>query len=115
MSDDIGPLFYGSNNQEVFLGYSMGQQAHHASDEVAGKIDGEVKRIVADAHAKATHILTEHLDELHIIAQAMLEYETLSGDEIKALMRGEKIRRPDEAAGTKSTPIKSPLPSSRKG
>ena len=113
MSDKIGPLFYGSNQQEVFLGYSMGQQSQGVSDEMSGIIDSEIKRLVEDAHKQATHILTEHLDELHIIAKSLLEYETLSGDEIKALLNGEKIRRPDESAARKS-PVKSSLPSKRK-
>jgi len=113
MSDKIGPLFYGSNQQEVFLGYSMGQQSQGVSDEMAGIIDGEIKRLVEDAHAKATHILTEHLDELHIVAKSLLEYETLSGDEIKALIKGEKIRTPDESASSKPV-VKSSLPSSKK-
>lgn len=113
MSDKIGPLFYGSDQQEVFLGYSMGHQGQHVSDDMWGIIDSEVKRIVEEAHQKATHILTEHLDELHIVAKAMLEYETLSGDEIKALIKGEKIRNPNETAKP-AAPVKSSLPSSRK-
>ena len=114
MSEKIGPLFYGSDQQqEVFLGYSMGQPSRHLSNDMANIIDNEVKTIVHNAHAEATHILTEHLDELHIIAKAMLEYETLTGDEINALIRGEPIRKPDESLG-KKTPTKSPLPSSRK-
>ncbi len=113
MSESIGPLFYGSNHQEVFLGYSMGQQNQHMSDEIAAKIDAEIKRIVEEAHAKATHILTEHLDELNVIAKALLEYETLSGDEIKALIKGDKIRQSDESM-SKSAPVKSPLPSKKK-
>lgn len=113
MSDKIGPLFYGSNQQEVFLGYSMGQQSQHVSNDMANIIDGEIKRLVEDAHAQAMHILTEHLDELHIIAKSLLEYETLSGDEIKALIKGEEIRKPDESASP-SAPAKSSLPSRRK-
>jgi len=93
----------------------MGQQGGNAiSDEKAGLIDAEIKRIVQEAHEKATHLLTEHLDELHIVAKAMLEYETLSGDEIKALIKGETIRRPDDSSGKPATPVRSTLPSSRK-
>jgi len=114
MSDKIGPLFYGSGDQqEVFLGYSMGQQSQHVSEEMANIIDTEVKRIVEEAHQTARDLLTKHLDELHIIAKAMLEYETLSGDEIKALIKGEKIRRPEDSA-TPAKPVRSALPSSRK-
>jgi cell division protease FtsH len=114
MSDKIGPLFYGTNQQqEVFLGYSMGQQGLAVSDAMAAMIDAEIKMIVQNAHEQAKDILTEHLSELHIVAKAMLEYETLSGDEIKALIAGEPIRRPDESA-EKKAPVKSSLPSSRK-
>jgi cell division protease FtsH len=113
MSDEVGPLFYGSDQQEVFLGYSMGQQARHMSDEVARLVDGEIKRLVQGAHDKARQILTDHLDELHIVAKALLEYETLSGDEIKALLKGETIRANDSSQQKKPALVKSSLPSSR--
>jgi cell division protease FtsH len=113
MSDKVGPLHYGSNQQEVFLGYSMGQQGQAMSDKTAEMIDAEIKQLVADAHTKATQILNENIHELHIIAKALLEYETLSGDEIKALLRGEELKRPDTSA-TKAAPIRSSLPSKRR-
>ena len=112
MSDKIGPLFYGSDQGgEVFLGYSMGQPASHISDDMSNMIDVEVKRLVQEAHDKAKQILTDHLDELHAIGQALLEYETLSGEEIRGLIKGEKIKRPD-ITPTKAVG-KSSLPSSR--
>lgn len=115
MSDKIGPIFYGDGGQqEVFLGYSMGQPSKHISDDMAALIDSEVKRIVTDAHAHATKILTEHSDELKRIAEALLEYETLTGDEIKALVNGEEIRRVSEAESSKPKVAKSSLPSSRR-
>ncbi|MDX1975411.1 MAG: ATP-dependent zinc metalloprotease FtsH [Rickettsiales bacterium] len=113
MSDTIGPLFYGADQQEVFLGYSMGQQGRQPSDHMASAIDGEIKRIVEEAHDKAKEILTSNLDQLHSIASALLEYETLTGEEIKALMRGETIRRADDSPKT-STAGKSSLPSARR-
>jgi len=114
MSEKIGPLFYGSaQQQEVFLGYSMGQQGTHVSEEMSNIIDTEVKHIVENAHQQATDILTQNLDQLHIVAKALLEYETLSGEEIKSLIKGEPIRRPDESATSKA-PVRSSLPSSRK-
>jgi len=113
MSDKIGPLFYGSDQQEVFLGYSMGQQSRSVSDDMANTIDEEIKKLVEGAHQKAMQILTEHLDELHIIAKALLEYETLTGEEIKALMRGETIRNQTESQNKKPVIVKSSLPSSR--
>ncbi|NBO18971.1 MAG: cell division protein FtsH, partial [Proteobacteria bacterium] len=115
MSDKVGPLYYGSGGeQEVFLGYSMGQPAKHMSNEVAATIDDEVRRLVQDAHDEATHILTDQLDALHRLAAALLEHETLTGDEIKAIVSGEGIKRPDVAAlAAKAAPSKSLLPSSR--
>ncbi len=111
MSEKIGPLFYGSDQQEVFLGYSMGQQSSGVSDDMANIIDEEIKSLVEGAHKKATDLINEHLDELHNIAKALLEYETLSGDEIKAVMKGEPIRKNE--GQKKPTLVKSSLPSSR--
>jgi cell division protease FtsH len=82
-------------------------------NEMAGLIDGEIKRIVEEAHIKATQILSENIDELHAIAKALLEYETLSGDEIKAIIKGEAIRVPDPNAAEKKSAMRSSLPSSR--
>jgi cell division protease FtsH len=114
MSDKIGPLFYGSDQQEVFLGYSMGQQTRTVSNEMANVIDAEIKGLVQSAHEKAQKILTDNLDQLHAIAKALLEYETLSGDEIKAIMKGEAIRsKPEDGGVKKPTLVKSSLPSSR--
>jgi cell division protease FtsH len=111
MSDKVGPLFYGTNQQEVFLGYSMGQQSSAVSDEMASLIDTEIKNLVMGAHERARSLITEKLDELHLIAKALLEYETLSGDEIRGLIKGEPIVRTDESQ--KKTVVKSSLPSSR--
>ena len=90
----------------------MGQQSQSVSENKANLIDDEINRIVQEAHKKAYDILTEHLDELHRIAKAMLEYETLTGDEIKDIIKGEPIRREDITK--KKPPVKkSSLPSSR--
>ncbi len=114
MSEKIGPIFYGSDQGgEVFLGYSMGQPSTHVSETMAGVIDDEVKMIVENAHEEAKKILTEHLDKLHRIAQALLEYETLTGDEINALVKGEEIRRSSDMDNGKPKSNKSSLPSSR--
>jgi cell division protease FtsH len=115
MSEKIGPIFYGDGGQqEVFLGYSMGQPSKHISDDMAALIDSEVKLIVQNAHAHAKAILTEHSDELKRIAEALLEYETLTGEEIKALIRGEEIRRASDMESSKPKAAKSSLPSSRR-
>ena len=112
MSDKIGPLFYGSGEQEVFLGYSMGQPTKTLSNEMANLIDSEVKRLVQEAHSQASGILTEHIDELHRIAKALLEHETLTGDEIKTLASGGDVKRESDTSGKPSL-VKSSLPSSR--
>ena len=78
------------------------------SEETANLVDSEVRRIVEDGYNRAKQVLTENLDDLHTLAKALLEYELLSGDEIKALLRGEPIVRDDpndhnEPGGPKSS------------
>ncbi len=112
MSDRLGPLLYAQNEEEVFLGHSVAR-TQNVSEATAQLIDEEIRRFVEEAHEKARKILTEHLDDLHTIAKALLEYETLSGDEIRALLRGERIVRetpPEEP--TVPTPPPSSVPTS---
>jgi cell division protease FtsH len=92
MSDTLGPLMYSEGEEEVFLGYSR-QQNMSMSNETAQAIDTEIRRIVDAGYARAKHLLTEHEDELHTLAKALLEYETLSGDEIKTVLEGGPIVR----------------------
>ena len=92
LSDRLGPLRFSENEEEVFLGRSV-TQSKHVSDATALIIDEEVRAFVDIAEGKARKILTDHRDELEIIAQSLLEYETLSGKEVSALLRGEKIQR----------------------
>jgi cell division protease FtsH len=92
MSEKLGPLRYSENEEEVFLGHSVTQRKN-VSDETAKLIDQEVRRIVEEGEAKARDILSKNLDGLHVVAKALLEYETLSGEEVQALLRGEKIRQ----------------------
>lgn len=94
MSDVLGPLAYGDNQQEVFLGHSVAQ-TQNMSDDTVRKIDAEIRRFVEDGYKTAQRILTEHRDELEIIAQGLLEYESLSGDEINALLKGKRPTRED--------------------
>jgi len=90
MSDKLGMIAYGDNSQEVFLGHSVTQNKN-VSEVTAREIDGEIKGIIDQAFAKATHILTENVEELHRLARGLLEYETLSGDEIRTVLRGEPV------------------------
>ncbi len=92
LSDELGPLAYGDNQEEVFLGHSVSRQ-QNMSEETARKIDMEIKRLVQSGYDAARNILTEHIDDLHSLAKGLLEYETLSGDEIRGLLRGEKPDR----------------------
>jgi cell division protease FtsH len=107
MSDKLGMVAYGENSQEVFLGHSV-TQSKNLSEETARQIDAEIRGIIDNAYAKAKEILTENRDELEALAKGLLEYETLSGDEIRTVLRGEPVvrNRPDEPtpAGRGSVP-----------
>jgi len=85
MSNELGPLTYGENEDEVFLGRSITRQ-QHMSEDTAKKVDAEVKKIVDAGYQKAKKIIEEKLDDLHKLAKALLQYETLSGEEIKDLI-----------------------------
>ena len=97
MSDKLGPLQY-EESQEGYLG--MGQTARTMGGAETNKlIDAEIKELVEGGLKRATDILTAQEDKLHLLAQAMLEYETLTGEEIDQLMKDGKIDRPDEPKG----------------
>lgn len=91
-SDKLGRVAYGDNQEEVFLGHSVAR-TQNISEETAQIIDGEVRRLVDDAYAEALKILTKRKKDWNAIAEGLLEYETLSGDEIKALIAGKKPTR----------------------
>jgi cell division protease FtsH len=116
MSDKLGRLRYSDNEEEVFLGHSVTQRKN-VSDATAKLIDEEIRRIIDEAETAARRILTEHRDDLDKVAQALLEYETLSGDEVKALLRGEAIIRPDDKPTSSSgdTGPRSAVPTSSRG
>ena len=92
MSDKLGMIAYGDNSQEVFLGHSV-TQSKNVSEATAREIDSEIKNIIDRAYAKARRILSENVEELHRLARGLLEYETLSGDEIRTVLRGELVIR----------------------
>ena len=108
MSDDLGPLTYGENEEEVFLGHSV-QRTQNISEKTAERIDAEIRRIVDVGYKRARGILESKLDDLHAIAKGLLEFETLTGEEIAAILRGESLTR-DEPAAEK--PPASAVPSS---
>ncbi|MEM7652972.1 MAG: ATP-dependent zinc metalloprotease FtsH, partial [Pseudomonadota bacterium] len=94
-SDKLGRLRYSDNQQEVFLGHSVAQQKN-VSDATAKLIDEEIRRLIEEGETKARQILTDKIDDLHAMAGALLEYETLSGEDVDALLRGEPIHRPTD-------------------
>jgi cell division protease FtsH len=91
-SEKLGPLRYSENEEEVFLGHSVTQRKN-VSDATARVIDEEIRRIVDEGEQTARDILTTRLDELHALAKGLLEYETLSADEIRRIIKGERIVR----------------------
>ncbi|MGI4776465.1 MAG: ATP-dependent zinc metalloprotease FtsH, partial [Janthinobacterium lividum] len=91
MSDEIGPIFYGGENQDLYLGH--GGDSKGKSEEINKLIDHEIKKLVTEAHDLATKILSENKDKLEILAKALLEYETLTGEEIKSIISGKKINK----------------------
>ena len=93
MSDAMGPLQY-EERQEGYLGYGMSQRSA-MSDETAQKIDAEIRKLVEGGHKRATDLLTEHNNQLHLLANALLEFETLSGEEINQLLETGKFERDD--------------------
>jgi cell division protease FtsH len=92
MSEKLGMISYGDNGQELFLGHSVTQHKN-VSEATAREIDNEIKSIIDHAYSEAKRILTERLADLHALAKGLLEYETLSGDEIRMVINGEKIIR----------------------
>src|SRR6185295_7283668 len=99
LSEELGTVSYGENQEEVFLGHSVSRQ-QNVSEQTAQKIDAEIRRLVEEGLQEARIILTTNRHELEALAQGLLEYETLSGDEIKGLLAGKPPVRetPEEAA-----------------
>lgn len=94
-SDELGPLQYDEGDGEVFLGMSAGTQSKTLSPETQRKIDGEVRKIIDRNYEKATEILKENEEKLHVMADALIEYETLSPEQVEDIMAGGKPRAPE--------------------
>jgi cell division protease FtsH len=101
MSDKLGPLQY-EEQSEGYLGMG-GSQRLMMSDETNKLIDSEIRGLVDNAHARATEVLNTEREKLNLLAEALLEYETLSGEDIKELIETGKIDRPDEPQGPASS------------
>ena len=92
MSDKLGPLAYGENEQEIFLGHSVTQKKN-VSENTAQEIDKEIKKIIDESYKKARSIIKKNINQLHKLAKGLLHYETLTGEEIKDIIKGKKIKK----------------------
>jgi len=102
LSDAIGPILVGDNEQELFLGREI-QHRREVSEQTAQLVDAEVKRVITNAYERAKDVLSENIDLLHTMAAALLERETLTADDIRIMGRGEKLP-PLPRSGTSLTP-----------
>ena len=110
-SEKLGPLRYSENEEEVFLGHSVTQRKN-VSDATAKVIDEEIRRIVEEGEETARDLLTGKLEELHDLAKGLLEYETLSGEECRKIVKGEPITRDSSTTDdvVRPTPRRSSIP-----
>ena len=109
MSDKLGPLAYGENEQEIFLGHSVTQKKN-ISEGTAQEIDKEIRKIVDEAYKKARSIIKKNINQLHKLAKGLLHYETLTGDEIKDIIKGKKIKKSNIKNKKKNNTTLSPVP-----
>lgn len=110
-SAELGAVAYGENQDEVFLGMSVARQ-QNVSEATAQKIDAEIRRLVEEGHTEANRILTEKRADLETLAKGLLEFETLTGDEIKDLLNGKRPMR--ESVIEPTTPRGSAVPTAGK-
>jgi cell division protease FtsH len=106
LSSELGTVAYGENQDEVFLGYQVSRQ-QNISEETSRKIDGEIRRLVEAGYAEAQQILEAKRPDLETLAKGLLEFETLTGDEIKDLLVG---KRPTRESVIEPTPRGSAVP-----
>ncbi len=90
MSEKMGPITYGQKEQEIFLGREIAQHRDY-SEKVAQEIDNEVRRIITESEEKTERLLRKNIDKLHLLSNSLLEHELLDGDQIDAILRGEKV------------------------
>ncbi len=102
-SDELGFVAYGDNNDEVFLGMQV-NRTQNVAEATAQKIDAEVKRLVDQGYHEAKRILTEKAEDHRLLSEALLEYESLTGEEIAQVLRGEKLSRPEDQPKSPTPP-----------
>jgi cell division protease FtsH len=99
LSPKMGPLMYDESEEEVFLGRSASQGSKTISGETAKHIDEEVRRIIDECYATARQLLEENMDKLHIMAEALMLYETIDAGQIDDIMSGRTPREPADWGG----------------
>ena len=109
MSNKLGPIAYGENEQEIFLGHSVTQKKS-VSENTAQEIDKEVKRIIIESQKKARLIIKKNIKQLHRLAKGLLKHETLNREEINDIIKGKKIKKELVSTKSKKYPIRTTVP-----
>ena len=109
MSNKLGPIAYGENEQEIFLGHSVTQKKS-VSEHTAQEIDKEVKRIITESQKKARLIIKKNIKQLHRLAKGLLKHETLNREEINDIIKGKKIKKELVSTKSKKYPIRTSVP-----
>ena len=114
MSDSLGPIQYGRGNHQVFLGRDFGEERNY-SEEIAGKIDAEVRKIIDTCYTDARTILEANWDKVERMANSLLEHETVESEEVMAILRGKPwpVEKVAELEPTTTAPLAAPEPESR--
>jgi cell division protease FtsH len=106
MSEKLGPLHFGKREGEIFLGRDFGDSTKEYSEQTAVDIDSEVRKIVTANYDRAKKVVVENLEKLKLLAEALLEYETVDGAEIDVIFSGEKLDRKLSATAAAAAPSK---------
>jgi cell division protease FtsH len=108
MSEVLGPITFGRRQEQVFLGRDISRDRNY-SEEVASAIDKEVRRMIEDAYKKTEEMLKTNIAKLHLIAQALLERETLEAEQLDQLLKDGKITDSDNVADSDNPALVAPL------
>ena len=104
LSDKMGPLAYGEEQQEVFLGKSASQNNKNISNETASSIDSEIRKIIDTQYSRATKLIKDNLDKMHLMADALMKYETIDVEQIDQIMKGKVPDAPDSWSDDDNSP-----------
>ncbi|MFQ5356364.1 MAG: cell division protein FtsH, partial [Mariprofundaceae bacterium] len=103
MSEKLGPMVYGEREEEIFVGREITRH-QNVSEGTAKQIDAEIRKLIDSNYTRSKKILTEQNDKLHLLAEALIEYETLEGDEIDLILAGKKLDKSDHEQSKKTPP-----------